>query len=85
DLSSKSSVETNLSPLLPISVQEYFLMRRLALALIAATCIGCQQSNEIPLVDFPKGAPAPPPESKDKNKSPEGNNTSRPDPSTNPR
>lgn len=60
-------------------------MRKLVLALITASSLGCSQSNEIPLVEFPKGAPAPPPESKDKTKSPEGANTSRPDPTTNPR
>lgn len=61
-------------------------MKKLVFSLLAATCLGgCQQSNEIPLVEFPKGAPAPPPESKDKTKTPDGANTSRPDPTTNPR
>ena len=60
-------------------------MRKLVLAVIAASSLGCSQSNEIPLVEFPKGAPAPPPESKDTNKSPEGANTRRPDPTTNPK
>ena len=60
-------------------------MRKLVLALIMAGSLGCGQSNKIDLIEFPKGAPAPPAESKDKTKSPEGANTSRPDPTTNPR
>lgn len=60
-------------------------MRKVFLALLVTSVVGCNQSKDIPLIEFPKGAPAPPPESKDKTKSPEGANTSRPDPTTNPR
>lgn len=34
----------------------------MAAGLLAGLVAGCQQSNEIPLVEFPKGAPAPPPQ-----------------------
>lgn len=61
-------------------------MKKLALTVLAATLLsGCQQSNEVPLIEFPKGAPAAPPESKEKAKSPEGANTSKSDPTTDPR
>lgn len=32
----------------------------LAAMLLSGLAVGCQGSNDIPLVEFPKGAPAPP-------------------------
>jgi len=49
-----------------------------ALGVVAGLASGCQ-SNEIPLVEFPKGAPPPPPPSKDA-KPPQGSATSGVDP-----
>jgi hypothetical protein len=60
-------------------------MRLLALALLTTVCLsGCQSGEDIPLVEFPKGAPAPPPESKDA-KPVSGDATSKADPTTSPR
>ncbi len=59
-------------------------MQRTIVGLALIFFMGCSQSNDIPLVEFPKGAPAPPPESKEK-KASQGDATSRPDPTTNPR
>lgn len=61
-------------------------MRKFFLLLFLLTFFtGCQQGNDIPLVEFPKGAPPAPPESKEKNVSPDGSNTSQSDPTTDPR
>lgn len=59
-------------------------MRKTLVGLALLASLGCSQSNEIPLIEFPKGAPAPPPESKEK-KASQGDATSKPDPTTNPR
>jgi hypothetical protein len=59
-------------------------MRILLTSLALIGLVGCSQSNDIPLIEFPKGAPAPPPESKEK-KASQGDATSKPDPTTNPR
>lgn len=57
------------------------LTRRSVLALtaglIAGTLAGCQESSEIPLVEFPKDLPPPPAPSKDAGKSPQGSSTSQ--------
>jgi hypothetical protein len=45
-----------------------------------ATGVGCQ-NNEIPLIEFPKGAPPAPPSAKADPNGPQGINTSKGDPS----
>lgn len=49
------------------------------LALLLATTAGCQ-NNQIPLVEFPNGPPAPPPAAKFDPKGPQGAATSQGDP-----
>ncbi|MFO0907389.1 MAG: hypothetical protein U0794_03340 [Isosphaeraceae bacterium] len=57
--------------------------RRALLGLVVLGCaglgVGCQSSNDIPLVEFPKGAP-PPPEAAKNAGPPQGSNTSQGDP-----
>jgi hypothetical protein len=50
------------------------------LAAASALVAGCK-NDEIPLVEFPKGAPPPPPPGKVDLKGPQGANTSQGDPS----
>lgn len=49
-------------------------------AWIACFSAGCMKSDEIPLVEFPKGMAPPPAPSKDASKSPQGVNTSSGEP-----
>lgn len=46
---------------------------------LAGLTVGCQGGNDIPLVEFPKGAP-PPPEASKSAPPPQGANTSQGDP-----
>jgi hypothetical protein len=52
-----------------------------ASALVGCLCGGCSNNNDIPLVQFPKDLPPPPP-SKDAKKAPQGANTSQGAPPT---
>lgn len=47
---------------------------------MATFAVGCSQSNEIPLVQFPEGKMPPPPPKKDEPGGPQGANTSQGEP-----
>lgn len=57
-----------------------FAVACLAALGLAMTFSGCQGGSEIPLVEFPKGAPAPPPQVKTPDSSKSLNTTSQGDP-----